>query len=131
MSLLDEGLDLESISQYQIHNLNRKVTLLHTNLLITAREMADLKNWSLISEKAIGIAKQTMGKAALINERTLRSWCIQFREEQKFKVHTIKKDTLPPFLLDNLNIKDKIKKYTRENLATMSIEFMSDIGKPD
>ena len=88
--------------------------------------MADLQNWSLISKKAIEIAKQTMGKAALVNERTLRNWYIQFREERKFKVHTIKKDALPPFILDNLGIKDKIKKYARENLATMSIEFMSE-----
>ena len=67
-----------------------------------------------------------MGKAALINERTLRNWYIQFREERKFKVHTIKKDALTPFLLDNLDIKDKIKKYARDNLATISIKYMSE-----
>ena len=77
--------------------------------------MADLQHWSMVSEKAMDIAKKTMGKVVLINERTLRNWYIQFREERKFKVHTIKKEALPPFLLNNLDIKDKIKS-TRERI---------------
>ena len=67
-----------------------------------------------------------MGKAALIHDRTLGNWYLEFREERKFKVHTIKKDALPPFLLDNVDIKDKIKKFARENLATLSIKFTSE-----
>ena len=126
MSILHDDLDPESISQFQMHNLNRKVNLLHTTLVVAAQEMAELQNWSLICEKAIAIGKQTMGKAALINERTLRNWYLQFREDRKFKVNIIKKEALPPFLLDNLDIKDKIKKYARENLGILSIEFMSE-----
>ena len=99
MSILDEDLDLESISQFQIHNLNRKVNLLHTTFVIAAREMAGLQNWSLICEKSIAIGKQMMGKAALIHEKILRYSFLEFCEERKFKVHTIKRTLYHHFYL--------------------------------
>ena len=131
VSILEDGdqIDLESISPYQMFYLKQKVTMLHIALNIAVKNMLDIQNWSACCEKAIEVAKDTIGKGGIKSKRTIRNWYMQFRENGKLCSRTImssSKENLPPFLLDNLDVVEKLKDYARTNLTMLSIKLMSE-----
>ena len=55
----------------------------------------------------------------------IECWYHDFRETRAFQIPTQPKHNFPPFLDLNSDVCEAIKKYAYENLATMSIEMMS------
>ena len=80
VSILEDGdqIDLKSISPYQMFYLKQKLTMLHIALNISVKNMLDHQNWSACCEKAIEVAKDTIGKGGIQIKRTIQNWYIPF-----------------------------------------------------
>jgi hypothetical protein len=66
-----------------------------------------------------------MGISTVNNVKTVKRWYKSFCNKRLFIVPTETKDNLPPFLDLNPKACKAIKKYGNCNLASMSIEVMS------
>ena len=67
-----------------------------------------------------------MGVTATKTPKTIEKWYRKFREKRKFCVPLKAKHNLPPFLELNPDVFHAMKEYATSNLATLSVEMMSE-----
>ena len=86
VSILEDGdqIDLESISPYQMFYLKQKVTMLHIALNIAVKNMLDIQNWSACCEKAIEVAKDTIGKGGIKSKEPFKIGTCNFERTESY-----------------------------------------------
>ena len=120
----------EDLSEYEITRLKAKMRSLIIAYGLAVRymghvEIEEKKTWTACcDEAALHLQNNFKGWEYPENGRTIRNWNQEYRHGEAFNVgeHQARKFCLPPFLLDNPDASEAIRKYVRENLDGISVQ---------
>ena len=118
-----EEIDETELSDYQIWSIRQKSQFLALSLTFAKEHM---NNWTW--EKCCQTAVEHMKQAGINHAKnacTIMEWYRNFCETRTFMVSSAKHN-LPPFLQQNPDICSSITTYTKEHLAELSIELLSE-----
>ena len=115
-----------NLTVHQTWHLRQKITIILAALLIAKEQMELKQNWFLCCEQAICRMKSIGIASCVTNARTVMTWYCEFRQKRKLSVVKFGKRNLPPFLLQNPDVKNKIIQYARENIDQLSAEVIFD-----
>ena len=119
-----EKMEEDTLTAYEKHLIHQKSQLLCISLHLALENM-NKWTWNQCCREAIEMAKK-MGVTATKNPKTIEKWYRNFREKRKFCVPLKAKHNLPPFLELNPDVFRAMKEYATSNLATLSVEMMSE-----
>ncbi len=120
-------MEQNTLTNHVKHQIRIKSQLLCMSLHLALENMNGWQNgwtWNKCCTEAITTSKK-MGISTVNNAKTVERWYRSFRKKRLFIVPTKTKHNLPPFLDLNPKACKAIKKYGNSNLASMSVEVMS------
>ncbi len=120
-------MDQSTLTNNMKHQIRIKSQFLCISLHLALEKMNGWQNgwtWNKCCTEAITISKK-MGISTVNNAKTVERRYRSFCNKCLFIVPTKTKDNLPPFLDLNPKAYKAIKKYGNCNLASMSVEVMS------